>query len=314
MPADPCGDPIRTTAPATMRSDADPGGTIVRVRAIAAVAAGLLVIAGCSSDAKSSDSTTTKGADSSSSTTAAAPAKLRVLVTNDDGFAAPGIDTMVQALRADPDIEVTVVAPLKNQSGAGGKTTPGTLVATDQKTTSGYAAVAVDGYPADSVAYALAKVLDRKPDLVVSGINFGQNLGGAVHLSGTVGAAMAAVNADIPSIAVSAGIAEQPNYAGAAKYAMQWITANTSRLLAKKAPVQVVNLNVPTCDAGDVRGVKQVPASTNDSEQLVAKVDCNQTTTDVSTDIAAFNAGFAAVTNLTGTGETVTSTTSFPGG
>ncbi len=69
-----------------------------------------------------------------------------------------------------------VIAPATNQRGTGSHTTPGTLTASPQKTASGYPATAVDGFPADTIAYAMSNFRLR-PDLVVSGINFGQNLG-----------------------------------------------------------------------------------------------------------------------------------------
>ena len=91
-----------------------------------------------------------------------------------------------------PATEVTVVAPATNQSGTGGQTTPGPLTVTDATTASGYPAKAVAGFPADTVIWALDQGgVTQKPDLVVSGINFGQNLGPAVAISGTVGAAEA---------------------------------------------------------------------------------------------------------------------------
>ena len=73
------------------------------------------------------------------------PETLRILVTNDDGVGAPGINATVEALTALPHTKVTVVAPLTNQSGTGAKVTPGTLTATNAMTASGYPAKAVAG-------------------------------------------------------------------------------------------------------------------------------------------------------------------------
>ncbi|MEY3361923.1 MAG: hypothetical protein RL531_1642 [Actinomycetota bacterium] len=119
---------------------------------------------------------------------------LEILVTNDDGYAAPGIDALVERLRDLPGVEITVVAPATNQSGTSDRTTPGdvsALTAAKVATTSGYPATAVTGFPADSVNYAL-DVLDLDPDLVVAGSNAGQNLGVVAPISGTVGAARTA--------------------------------------------------------------------------------------------------------------------------
>ncbi|HMF04563.1 MAG TPA: 5'/3'-nucleotidase SurE, partial [Acidimicrobiia bacterium] len=81
-------------------------------------------------------------------------ATLQVLVTNDDGIAAPGIDALVQGLRKIKGVKVTVVAPAENKSGSSDTTTPGPLTTTQATTTSGYPAIAVNGYPADTVNFA----------------------------------------------------------------------------------------------------------------------------------------------------------------
>jgi len=173
----------------------------VRIRTIAVVGvvtAG--VLAGCSS----SDDSGSKS--SSTSTTAAEAGKLSILVGNDDGYSADGIDAVVEALRKLPDVEITVSAPAENKSGTGSSTTPGTVTATQQKTKSGYPAYAVNGFPADGIIYGLSQ-MKEKPTVVVTGINQGQNLGVSVAISGTVGAAKAAAAQGIPAIAASQGIA-----------------------------------------------------------------------------------------------------------
>ena len=103
---------------------------------------------------------------------------LQILVTNDDGVGAPGINATVKALTALPDTKVTVVAPRTNQSGTGAKVTAGKLKVTNATTASGYPAKAVAGYPADTIIWAIDDHgISRRPNLVVSGINFGQNIG-----------------------------------------------------------------------------------------------------------------------------------------
>ena len=131
---------------------------------------------------------------------------LRILVSNDDGFAAAGIDAVVEALRR-AGRDVTVVAPATNQSGAGEQTTDGPLTATSEETLSGYPATAVQGFPADAVIYAL-RDLHINPDLVVTGLNFGQNMGPLVNVSGTVGAARAGGPPLVPALATSQGFGQ----------------------------------------------------------------------------------------------------------
>ena len=164
-------------------------------------------------------------------TTTAPAAKLTIMVTNDDGVDAPGINAVVQGLRTLPHTEVTVVAPLTNQSGTGGKTSAGALTTSAATTASGYPAVAVHGYPADTVIWAVKDHgLPFRPDLVVSGINFGQNIGPLAALSGTVGAAREAVTLGVPALAASQGVdnGSSPLFAQAVPLVEQWVTDHRS--------------------------------------------------------------------------------------
>ena len=247
------------------------------------------------------------GSVSSSGTTttvaAAKPTVLQVLVTNDDGVAAPGIDAAVQALRALPDTKVTVVAPATNQSGTGGKTTPGTLVATDATTASGYPAKAVDGYPADTITWAIdQKGISFRPDLVVSGINFGQNIGPLADVSGTVGAARAAVARGIPALAISQGIDNglSPQFSQGAKQLTAWVTSHRSALLDHPTGARLPegNMNVPSCANGNIRGPVNAPLATTLTGIAVGTVDCSSTATDPANDAEAFVEGFAVIAPL----------------
>lgn len=130
------------------------------------------------------------------------PRPLRILLTNDDGYNAPGIRTAFQLLTA-AGHDVTIVAPLTNQSGTGTKMLSGTTVTVRHPEPKVWA---VDGTPGDSVAFGLSEVFDgAAPDLVVSGTNFGPNVAGLATHSGTVGGAIAALESGVPAIAVSTG-------------------------------------------------------------------------------------------------------------
>jgi 5'-nucleotidase len=294
----------------------------MNVRFAATAAALALTVAACSSSGSSAtkkNATTTKPTSGSStsaavSTTTGPPAPLTILVTNDDGYSAPGIDTMVQSLVKLPGVTVTVVAPLANQSGTGSKTTAGALTATSVKTASGYPATAVKGYPADTIRYALSTVLHTPPDLVVSGINNGQNLGPFIAVSGTIGAAKAAAASGIPAIAVSAGLGNPPDYNAAATITDIWITSHRSAYTGTQhGAADVININIPTCLPKAARGLKQVPAATALSGRDVNKVNCASTATSPHDDIDAFIDGFDTVTELNTAGSTVTATTAFVG-
>jgi 5'-nucleotidase len=265
------------------------------------VAAVLLAACGSSGSSKGAHS----GNGGSASATTAPSRALQILVTNDDGFDARGIDSVVHGLLTLPDTDVTVVAPATNESGSGGKTTAGTLTVTDVKTASGYPAKAVAGFPADTVRWAVDDHGMRiRPDVVVSGINFGQNIGPLVDESGTVGAARAAASRDIPALAASAGLApagvSAPNYAEATKQVEAWITSHRAGLLAgtDTSPVLLQNLNVPTCPNGVVRGLVTVPVDTTAPASSLNTVDCASTATGPANDVQAFSEAYEPLSNL----------------
>lgn len=256
-----------------------------RLVAIAAVTVALL--AACGSSKKTASTTTT-----------ASPARtLDVLVTNDDGFDAPGLDAVVEAVRVLPNTRVTVVAPATNKSGQGDKTTPGTLVTRDVKTASGYAATSVDGFPADTITAALDQ-LRLKPDLVLSGANQGQNIGPFAKVSGTVGAAKAAARRGIPALAASTGIAPTPDYAGTAKLVVEWVQQRRAAVLARSEPAAVTSLNVPTCTTGARRGLVTTTVAADFNGRKFDDVRCDSTK-DSKTfvdDVDAFLNGYATLT------------------
>ncbi|MEL6151305.1 MAG: 5'/3'-nucleotidase SurE [Chloroflexota bacterium] len=124
-----------------------------------------------------------------------------IMFTNDDGIASPGLWTVAQAFA---DLaEVLIVAPMKQQSGTGRSLpndTTGAVIAQEGKP---LPAFAVDGTPAQAVQHGVMEIAMRKPSLIISGINYGENTGNGVTISGTVGAAFEAASFGIPAIAVS---------------------------------------------------------------------------------------------------------------
>jgi 5'-nucleotidase len=232
-------------------------------------------------------------------TTTAAPVVLRVLVSNDDGVTGPGLDALVEALLELDDIEVTVVAPLENRSGTGSSTTPGPLVVTETTLISGYEALAVNGFPADSVNYALDELLAEPPHLVVSGVNPGQNIGPFSELSGTVGAARAAALRGIPAVATSQGLADPQSFKAGIDVVIAWIAEHRAELVASdgpaSSPVEVVTFNVATCPGDVHRGVVEVPTATDFADRDATAIDCDSTLEDPVDDVDAFLNGFAAM-------------------
>lgn len=281
-------------------------------RGIAAglLAGALVAGAGCSS---SGGSSATTAADGSATTVAAIrsgttqPSRpLRILVTNDDGVAAPGIDAVTAGLKALPGTEVVVVAPATNQSGTGGKTTAGEVAVRDATTASGVPAKAVEGYPADTITVAIDRNgIPWKPDLVVSGVNAGQNLGPFVEISGTVGAARAAVARGVPALAASQGLASEPDYPWAVELVTQWVEQHRAALLAGTAPARVDNLNVPTCLTGTKQELVVVPVASDITGIDLTKTDCPGTG-PVANDAQAFAAGHATLSELAPASPTTT--------
>src|SRR5204863_127728 len=158
----------------------------------------------------------------------------------DDGVSSPGIDALAKELRTVKHTKVVIVAPATNQTSAGSQTTPGALVTEPATTASGYAATAVQGFPADTITAALDQ-LGVKPNVVFSGINNGQNLGSGVVVSGTIGAAKMAARRGIPAVAFSQGVGTDQQYASTAKLARAWLQEHRAKLakLPKAAPTTI---------------------------------------------------------------------------
>jgi 5'-nucleotidase len=266
----------------------------LRRSAPALFAASLLTVVACGGNDDS------VGAASTTSTTERIATRdaLEILVTNDDGIAGVGLDALVEALRKEPDVKVTVVAPAGDRTGTGGSTTPGTLVNRPATTISGYEATAVEGFPADTVRVALDD-LGLEPDLVMSGINLGQNLGHLTKVSGTVGAALAAGRRGIPALAVSQGLGSPPDYAAGVAQALAWLRRHRDSLTSGAPTAPVTNLNIPTCTTGEVRGVIEVRVATEEEGgQALAPSDCRSTAVDPDDDVEAFHNGFATLSDL----------------
>jgi 5'-nucleotidase len=173
-----------------------------------------------------------------------------ILVTNDDGVESPGLLALAQALREVG--EVTVIAPDTNRSAIGRGITIHNPLHLDEVTLAdGTPAYSTDGTPVDCVRFATTPILDRPPDLVVSGINLGVNLGDDVTYSGTVAAALEGMLLGWPAIAVSAQATDQSAmmWDGAA-YDFRVAAAFAARLVpivaaAEFPPRVILNVNVP---------------------------------------------------------------------
>lgn len=173
---------------------------------------------------------------------------MRILVCNDDGYRADGLVTLAEALRAVATVDI--VAPTENRSGASNSLT---LERPLRVRVQPDGARAVDGTPADCINLAFHSLLDRPPDLVVSGINAGENLGDDVLYSGTVAAAMEACLLGTPAIAVSLAGTDPSHYATAARVATDLVARFVAGGLPKGS---LLNVNVPDLPFEALRGVR----------------------------------------------------------
>jgi 5'-nucleotidase len=236
---------------------------------------------------------------------------MRILLTNDDGVHAPGLAVLAEIARALSD-DVWIVAPAEEQSGAGHSLTITRPLRVHQHGEKHYS---VTGTPTDAVMMAVARLMnDTPPDLILSGINRGANLGEDVTYSGTVSAAMEGALAGIPSIALSQVYAREGagldvSFAASAAWGEQVVRKVISQPMP---PRTLVNINFPALPADQVRGVKVVNQGFRDYGRLkiVTNTDprgfeyhwfglgAAESSPAHSTDLEAVADGFIAVTPL----------------
>jgi len=174
---------------------------------------------------------------------------LRILLANDDGYQARGLRTLAHELSA--IAEVVIVAPDRNRSGASNSLTLETPLRVERVEDNLYY---INGTPTDCVHIAVTGgLLERPPDMLISGINHGANLGDDVLYSGTVAAAMEGRFLGIPSIAVSLVLAGSAHFETAATLVRQLVERNATDPL----PVDsILNINVPDVSIGELKGIR----------------------------------------------------------
>lgn len=176
---------------------------------------------------------------------------MKILLTNDDGIYADGLWALYRRLSRRH--EVTVVAPDRERSAVSHGITLHSPLRTAEVRVNGAMGHAVDGTPADCIKLGILEILKEKPDVVVSGINPGANVGIAIHYSGTVSAAKEAALYGIPAIAVSINAFQARHYDTAAEFA----AALAEKIHGEGLPFGVLlNVNVPDLPAGAVTGVR----------------------------------------------------------
>jgi 5'-nucleotidase len=195
---------------------------------------------------------------------------VRVLVTNDDGVNAPGLEHLTRVL-VERGHEVVVAAPLSEASGAGAGIGPvhtmrGGVVVTEVRLPGleNVVAFGVDALPALIVIAACLGAFGRPPDVVVSGINPGRNVGRSALHSGTVGAALTAVHFDKRALAMSIQSGPFSGFESAGDSHIHFetaalIAATLLPQVAESPPRTVVNCNVPNLPIGSLRGIRWAP-------------------------------------------------------
>ena len=191
---------------------------------------------------------------------------MKILISNDDGYLATGIIALTDALEQVAD--VVVVAPDRNRSAASSSLTLHTPLRVSRVANNRYK---VDGTPSDCVHLAVTGFLDHEPDLVVSGINHGANLGDDVIYSGTVAAALEGRFLGFPTIAVSLVGHDLNHFDTAARVASELVQKIDRTGLASDV---VLNVNVPNLPYEDLRGIRATRRGfRHKSEQILKDTD-----------------------------------------
>lgn len=228
---------------------------------------------------------------------------MRILLSNDDGFLAPGLSMLASVLSE--IAEITVVAPDRNRSGASNSLT---LVNPLRVTTTGNGFISVNGTPTDCVHLAVTGLLKEMPDMVVSGINEGSNLSDDVLYSGTVAAATEGRFLGLPSIAVSLAGPKCLHYDTAAQIAKRLVLHLRTDPLPKDT---ILNVNVPDLPFEELRGFQVTRLGTRHiAEPTIKTVDPRgrriywigqpgpEEDAGPGTDFYAVNTGYVSITPL----------------
>jgi 5'-nucleotidase len=228
---------------------------------------------------------------------------MRILLSNDDGYFAPGLAALAQALM--PLVEVTVVAPERDRSGASNSLTLDRPLMLRQAPGGFHY---VNGTPTDCVHLAVTGMLDHLPDMVISGINHGANMGDDTIYSGTVAAATEGYLLGIPSIAVSLASHNAQHFDTAAR-----VVVDLVQRIQAQPPTEpmLLNVNVPDRAWSDLQGIavtrlgkrhkaESVVKTTNPRGQTVYWVGAAGAAQDAGegTDFHAVASGYVSITPL----------------
>jgi 5'-nucleotidase len=188
---------------------------------------------------------------------------MHILLSNDDGYSAPGLIALANALRT--RAEITVVAPERNRSGASNSLTLDRPLRVS-RSESGF--IKVDGTPTDCVHLAITGLLEREPDMVFAGINHGSNLGDDVIYSGTVAAATEGRFLGLPAVAISLAGANPVHFETAAQVAVRLLENIRRHPLPADT---ILNVNVPDIPLKEIRGYQATRLGQRHKAEAVIK-------------------------------------------
>jgi 5'-nucleotidase len=227
---------------------------------------------------------------------------MRILLSNDDGYFAPGLERLAAELA--PHADITVVAPERDRSGASNSLTLDRPL-TVRRAANGF--LFVNGTPTDCVHLAVTGLLDTLPDMVISGINFGANMGDDTIYSGTVAAATEGYLLGIPSLAVSLTSKVGRHFGTAAAVIAELLQHHRGQPLDK----WLLNINVPDLPLSDLKGYRVTRLGRRHKAESVIKTETPRgeicywvgaagpaADAGEGTDFHAVEAGFVSVTPL----------------
>jgi 5'-nucleotidase len=228
---------------------------------------------------------------------------MHILLSNDDGYSAPGLIALAEALGR--CAEITVVAPERNRSGASNSLT---LERPLRASTAANGFIKVDGTPTDCVHLAITGLLEREPDMVFAGINHGGNLGDDVIYSGTVAAATEGRFLGLPAVAISLVGVNPTHFDAAASIAVRLFEQIRRHPLPADT---ILNVNVPDLPLAQIKGFQSARlGQRHKAEPVVRGIDPRgreiywvgaagpEQDAGPGTDFHAVRAGFVAVTPL----------------
>ena len=194
------------------------------------------------------------------------PSALKILLSNDDGIEAPGLAALFEKLS--PLGQVTVAAPAKNYSGVSHSIATEVPIRVEKVVAKGKNWYAIEALPATCVRFALENLLPEKPDIVISGINRGDNTGVITFYSATVAAAREAAFTGLPALAVHLERGEAADYDNAASFIAQLV-----KEVGKKGlkPGIFLNVNIPALPKDKIKGVKITKQDLRSSIELYEK-------------------------------------------